>query len=187
MLIKLSVSVEQDSTHFTTERVSDQDELIIGRDMAVDLQIPYTRVSRRHCAIKRRGPEYFVLDLGSSHGTTLRGRSLPANEATPLRDGDVLSLAGAEIHVSIFEESGDDTAKRLVGTRLSHPRKTPRRTGSSCRGATQRHARPGKWSGRRESTGPRRERDRRSGSSAINARCFESARHEVSCRALNQS
>lgn len=114
MLIKLHVSVEQESTHFTTERVSEQDELVIGRDVDVDLQIPYTRVSRRHCAIKKRGPQYFVLDLGSSHGTMLNSRRLPANEAVPLRDGDLLDLAGAEIRVSIFEESGEDTARRLV-------------------------------------------------------------------------
>ncbi len=115
MLIKLTVSVERDDTHCTTEKVSEQEELVVGRDMSVDVQIPYTRVSRRHCAIRKKGAQYFVVDLGSSHGTMLGERKLVPNEPVPLRDGDALNLGGADVRVSFFEaDSGENTAKKLI-------------------------------------------------------------------------
>lgn len=79
------------------------DEVVIGRDpqdsLASDrfLCIPEHTVSRRHARIRRRGDTYFVEDLHSFNGTFVLGQRLRPGAWHPLRDGEELSVASAQL------------------------------------------------------------------------------------------
>ena len=65
------------------EYIIDQDEVIIGRDAASDIQIDNIAVSREHARITKehsritKGPgDYFVEDMGSINGTFVNGQKV---------------------------------------------------------------------------------------------------------------
>ncbi len=57
-----------------------------------DVRVQEATVSRRHCSIVRRAGRYRVEELGSTYGTLVNGRKLPA-EGVVLRRGDVIAFA----------------------------------------------------------------------------------------------
>ncbi len=65
-----------------------QDVITMGRDPSNDIQIPLTTVSRNHARIFFELGDYFLEDLGSTHGTKHNGRKLGPREKRLLRDGD---------------------------------------------------------------------------------------------------
>lgn len=74
----------------------------IGRalDNSISLEDD-TNVSRYHAEIEKRGPEFWIVDLGSSNGTTVN--DLPVENEQPLRDGDLIGIGGStiiEFHLS---------------------------------------------------------------------------------------
>jgi hypothetical protein len=86
-------------------RVEDTGEVIplrgdvttIGRGLGADVRLDDPSVSRLHAEIVRRGPYYYVADLGlSRNGTRVNGR--PAARRV-LDDGDVLSFGSARCRV----------------------------------------------------------------------------------------
>jgi serine/threonine-protein kinase len=69
-------------------------------------------ISRRHCALEIDGSAVWVRDLGSRNGTFINGRRLGINPSdTPangkevsrgrLEDGDILTIGGTSLRVSI--------------------------------------------------------------------------------------
>ncbi|HZU07444.1 MAG TPA: anti-sigma factor antagonist [Chloroflexota bacterium] len=68
---------------------------IIGRRSDSDILIDDPSVSRRHAQILYRDGRYYLVDLGSSNGTTLNGR--PVTRPAPLAHGDVLQLGGTRL------------------------------------------------------------------------------------------
>ena len=90
------------------------DEAVIGRDpqdaLASDkfICIPEQTISRRHARIRRRGANYFVEDLHSRNGTFVLGERLAPGAWHPLRDGDELALASAQLafHSLVLAERG---------------------------------------------------------------------------------
>ena len=67
----------------------DQPVFYIGRDPGVDLVLPDAEVSRRHCRLIIRSGEYWVEDLGSTHGLFLNGRRVFSE---PMNDGGLLQM-----------------------------------------------------------------------------------------------
>jgi hypothetical protein len=49
-------------------------------------------ISRRHAEIRRRGNQFFLVDLGSTNGTQLNGEPITPNVEMPLRDGGEIRL-----------------------------------------------------------------------------------------------
>ena len=73
------------------------DTTTIGRGLGVDVRLDDPSVSRLHAEIVRRGPYYFVADLGlSRNGTRVNGRPVARRV---LDDGDVLSFGTARCRV----------------------------------------------------------------------------------------
>jgi serine phosphatase RsbU (regulator of sigma subunit) len=74
----------------------------IGRRPDRDVVIAEPHVSRTHAQIERRGSEYFVVDLGSSHGTFVNG--LPTQERL-LQVEDRIELGSIGGSYLVFRDS----------------------------------------------------------------------------------
>jgi hypothetical protein len=73
------------------------DVTTIGRGAGADVRLDDPSVSRLHAEIVRRGPYYYVADLGlSRNGTRVNGRPVARRV---LDDGDVLSFGSARCRV----------------------------------------------------------------------------------------
>jgi len=101
-------------------RVEDTAELIplrsevttVGRGRGADVRLDDPSVSQLHAEIVRRGPYYYVADLGlSRNGTRVNGRPVARRV---LDDGDVLSFGAARCRVEGLtrEELTADTELR---------------------------------------------------------------------------
>jgi HD-GYP domain-containing protein (c-di-GMP phosphodiesterase class II) len=96
------------------------DEVVIGRDpqdsLASDkfLCIPEHTVSRRHARIRRRGDTYFVEDLDSFNGTFVLGNRIRPGTWHPLRDGDELSVASAQIVFHSLVEPARESTPTII-------------------------------------------------------------------------
>jgi hypothetical protein len=69
-------------------------------------------VSRVHCTIQKDGVVFKLTDNGSSAGTNLNGRSIPANDPVVLADNDEIVLGdlgrrGVKIRFNLVAEPGD--------------------------------------------------------------------------------
>lgn len=85
--------------------------VVVGRDPTCDIMLPGNRVSRRHCVVRpgsRREVE--VEDLGSSNGTRVNGRDIPAHNATVVQDGAVIEVGGQAIAILAGGESEETSA-----------------------------------------------------------------------------
>src|SRR5262249_15102799 len=81
-------------------------ENVIGRDEDVSVRIDAPSVSRRHARLTVvSGSPATLQDLGSKNGTWVAGRRL-AEDAAPLRDGDVLRLGKVELVFLDAKEKG---------------------------------------------------------------------------------
>jgi hypothetical protein len=69
----------------------------IGRGLAVDVRLDDPSVSRLHAEIVRRGPYFYLADLGlSRNGTQVNGRPIARRV---LEDGDVLTFGSARCRI----------------------------------------------------------------------------------------
>ncbi len=73
----------------------------LGRALSNDVILDDRRVSRRHAQLRWRAGTYHLSDMGSSGGTTVNGRAARRGEEIALGDGDVVSLAGLALTVSV--------------------------------------------------------------------------------------
>lgn len=68
----------------------------LGRSRDCDIVVPDANVSRVHAEVRHEGLEYVLVDLGSTNGVEVNGRRVLRHS---LRDGDRVSLGGAEVVV----------------------------------------------------------------------------------------
>ena len=87
------------------------DHAIIGRDdgeTPVDIDLtpfgPEVKgVSRRHAEFKVHDDKLYVVDLGSSNGTYLKGKRIEVGNPTEVPNGSVLSFGALHVQVQIFD------------------------------------------------------------------------------------
>lgn len=65
---------------------------VIGRGNSADVRLLDETVSRRHAQVWQAADTWLISDLGSRHGTSLNGVRLPAEQAFPIKDNDLISL-----------------------------------------------------------------------------------------------
>lgn len=76
----------------------------IGRARANKIMIDTSQASGRHAEVRPEGDSYILVDVGSTNGTKLNGLRIPAQIPQPLRNGDVISIGGADITVELAAE-----------------------------------------------------------------------------------
>lgn len=91
----------------------EQEELMLGRDLANDIAISDPEVSRRHARFFLQNDNILVEDLGSTNGTFLNGERIASPQQ--LRPGDVITLG--ESIVLVFERAGYDPDATVISTR----------------------------------------------------------------------
>ncbi len=79
---------------------SQEAEFLIGRRQGCALVLEGDQVSRQHASITRLSGQYFLKDLGSTHGTCLNGEAIQA--PSPLAFGDRIEIGG---HVLLYAEA----------------------------------------------------------------------------------
>ncbi len=65
---------------------------IIGRGGQSDVRLMDETVSRRHAQVWMAADTWLISDLESRHGTTLNGVPLAGNQASPIKDGDLVGI-----------------------------------------------------------------------------------------------
>ncbi len=83
----------------THERSYAQQEVLVGRDAAVDLRLDSDQVSLVHLALRQQRGRLLAEDRGSTNGTRLDGDLLPPGEPQPLRAGSALALGPFRLEV----------------------------------------------------------------------------------------
>lgn len=87
---------------------------LAGRDEDASIFINDPKASRKQFEILQTSKGWLIKDLGSSNGTTLNGAVLPANEALPLKSGDVISVQSVRILFEARDVSFAQKAAALV-------------------------------------------------------------------------
>jgi hypothetical protein len=74
---------------------SETGAVVFGRNPeATDVLLEHPSISRRHAAVLHDGKGgLFLYEFGSTHGTFLDGRRVPAKEALPLKEGSCVKFA----------------------------------------------------------------------------------------------
>lgn len=67
----------------------ERESAVVGRGSDAHIRIEDAGVSRRHAEVRREGDEVFLVDLGSTNGTTVNGRAVERIRLTP---GDRISM-----------------------------------------------------------------------------------------------
>lgn len=80
------------------------DRFTIGRQEGLDLRIPFSTVSRRHCEVVIENGEVVVRDLGSSNGTFLNDVRI---QETTLAPGDRLTVGPVVLTIQIDGEPAE--------------------------------------------------------------------------------
>ncbi len=65
---------------------------VVGRGNAADIRLLDETVSRRHAQFWLAADTWLMSDLGSRHGTSLNGVRLPAEQALPIKENDLIGL-----------------------------------------------------------------------------------------------
>ncbi len=89
--------------NFHLEQELDEGILVMGRQPPQGLVLPNARVSRSHAQIQMSGGKCEIMDLGSANGTILNGESLFPKIASPLLDGDVVTIDPFQITYNIVQ------------------------------------------------------------------------------------
>jgi hypothetical protein len=71
------------------------DDVTIGRERGLDMQLAHPSVSRAHATMSWQSGGYTILDSGSHNGVYVNGRRI--QESSPLQSGDVITLGRFEL------------------------------------------------------------------------------------------
>lgn len=73
-------------------------EIVLGKTMAEDISM-----SRKHAKIENRKGEFYLIDLNSSNGTLVNGKTLSNGEERKLLDGDIIKMGQTHAIFSIHK------------------------------------------------------------------------------------
>jgi pSer/pThr/pTyr-binding forkhead associated (FHA) protein len=97
MAIRLTVTPPGGQT--ATELDFDQERVRSGRGAMCDVRLPALAVSAVHAMVTLDRDRYYVVDLGSTNGTTINGEALVVDRRKLLRSGDTIGISGFELRI----------------------------------------------------------------------------------------
>ena len=105
----------------------DKPEVSIGRDLANDIPVPDSEISRRHARFIVKVDGVYIEDLGSTNGTFLNGVRLSAPKR--LANGDLVTLAENTVMSFEWEQAAQvaDKLRRAARRARGCARKQARR------------------------------------------------------------
>lgn len=98
---------------FGTLEIPQSRAATVGRRHENDLSISAPDVSRQHAAIRYRGGKIEVCDLGSTCGTTVNGKRVPARQWVGVPDGAQVGFASTSFDLSSASLSCQAVARGL--------------------------------------------------------------------------
>lgn len=104
--------------------LSAESPALIGRSASCEVCLPDERVSRKHASLIYRHPSWFLMDLGSSHGTHLNGQKLQPNQPTPIEPGDLIRVMDWTFRVFVGSVA-PPTARTIDDTNAANARIQP--------------------------------------------------------------
>ena len=84
----------------------EKNEIIIGRDLKSDVIIDNSEISRKHAKMYLSAGDYFIEDLESTNGTSVKGRVI--SKSVKLQKGDLIKL-GENVILEYQKEIIDET------------------------------------------------------------------------------
>jgi pSer/pThr/pTyr-binding forkhead associated (FHA) protein len=84
-----------------------------------DIQIVDPRISRRHAQVVSANDQIVVEDLGSTNGTKLNDQPVTPGEKKVLKAGDVISLGGVELKLSMPGGAGGNTTQAFSSNKTA--------------------------------------------------------------------
>ncbi len=82
-----------------------KDTFVIGRAPTCDVVIDHPQVSREHIRVEYKNEKLYIIDLGSSHGSSINGKTLTAKKSYPHSASDELILAKKAAKITINQIS----------------------------------------------------------------------------------
>lgn len=74
---------------FVVKQFVDKDQITIGHDAEVDIDLDSNEISAIHCLVEKRGTQFFICDLGSTQGTFKNNQSILDE---PINSGDEFNV-----------------------------------------------------------------------------------------------
>lgn len=100
--------------------ISVDEEAVIGRGADVEVRLDDPTLSRRHARLFRRGPLWYVEDLGSVNGTFVDGQRVIGGRG--LVDGDRLQIGmGCAFRVALQDRLEREASRRLYESSVTDP------------------------------------------------------------------
>jgi len=93
----IRLSVRGPGAEEPTDLDFDQSRVRIGRGAHCDVRLPRPTVSAVHAMVLLDRDRYYVVDVGSTNGTTLADTTLVTERRKLIRTGDVIGIGGFEI------------------------------------------------------------------------------------------
>lgn len=87
------------SKGYRNEYIVTESPSVIGRGETCDLIIDDEGISRNHARISKEGEVIFIKDMDSTNGTFVNDRRLSRYDVSPVREGDIIMLAGSRFRV----------------------------------------------------------------------------------------
>jgi pSer/pThr/pTyr-binding forkhead associated (FHA) protein len=112
MVDAIEIETRDGLRRFTLERA----RMTIGRLPGNDVVLPYTQISRHHAEVRRRGEDWWILDLGSTNGLIMNGRQI---KEYLLHHGDRIQLSPS---ISLRFISGNAQSGRTIDSTPETPR-----------------------------------------------------------------
>lgn len=92
-----------------TRPLQGQGPIVLGRAAECDICLVNERVSRRHAALVRKDENWFIIDLGSTHGSYVNGLRVPRDTPAQLSPGDLMRVGPWTFRVSGARAPGATT------------------------------------------------------------------------------